>query len=46
MDKLLGYVMGGIVIAVVGWFSIKEVVKSIKAGGCNCSNCPSAKNKR
>lgn len=43
---MTGYIIGGIIIAVALWFSIKEVKKYIKSGGCNCSGCPSAMNKR
>lgn len=45
LNSLTGYIIGGIVIVVALIYSIKEVKKSIKSGGCNCSGCPSAKNK-
>lgn len=45
MDNFIGYVIGGIVIVIALIYSIMEIRKSIKSGGCNCSGCPSAKNK-
>ena len=44
MDNLIGYIIGSVIIVMALIYSIREVRKSIKGGGC--SGCPNAtKNK-